>query len=96
MLIECLVRRMGHEIVSTEAFRNVDVVFYEPNSIAGRALARRVQNEHPTVSLVAIAASPPRGADRGPRPIASLLQPFSPGDLRRVLERVLLGSAQPA
>jgi CheY-like chemotaxis protein len=96
VLIECLVRRMGHEVVSTESFRNVDVVFYEPASRAGEALARRVQAERPEVSLVAINASPPRGAAREPRPKASLMQPFSPGDLRRVLEAVLLGSPQPA
>ena len=92
-LIECVVRRMGHEIVSTESFRNVDVVFYEPNSIAGRALALRVQAERPQVRLVACSAAPYRGeASRGPLPFASLLQPFSPRDLRRVLESALLGS----
>ena len=91
-LIECVVRRMGHEIVSTESFRNVDVVFYEPNSIAGRALALRVQAERPEVKLVACSAAPVRGPVRGPLPFASLLQPFSPRDLRRVLESALLGS----
>ena len=91
-LIECVVRRMGHEIISTESFRNVDVVFYEPNSLAGRALALRVQGERPEVRLVACSASPPRETARGPRPFASLLQPFSSRDLRRVLEAALLGS----
>lgn len=91
-LIELVVRRMGHDIVSTESLRNVDVVFYEPESIAGRALALRVQRERPTVRLVACSAAPSEQTDRGPRPFASLLQPFTARDLRRVLEAALLGS----
>jgi hypothetical protein len=96
-LIECLVTRMGHKVVGGESLRDIDVVFYEPASRAGLALARRVQAECPTVCLVAINASPPRAMAREPRPMASLMQPFSPGDLRRVLEAALLGrAAQPA
>jgi hypothetical protein len=96
-LIERLVARMGHAIVGGESLRNVDVVFYEPASRAGLALAKRVQAEQPGVRLVAISAAPPHAVAREPRPVASLLQPFSPGDLRRALEAALLGSsAQPA
>jgi two-component SAPR family response regulator len=93
VLIEQLVRRMGHEVVSTEAFRNVDVVFYEPASRAGVALARRVQAERPEVRLVACSAAPVRtDSARSLSPFASLMQPFSPGELKRVLEAALLGS----
>ena len=95
-LIERVVTRMGHEIAGNDALRDIDVVFYEPASIAGLALARRVQAERPDVCLVAISAAPPRASVREPRPMASLLQPFSPGDLRRVLDTALLGGAQPA
>lgn len=89
-LIEALVRRMGHEIVSTESFRNVDVVFYEPASRAGVALARRVQTERPEVRLVACSAAPVRtDTARTLRPFASLIHPFSPSELKRVLEAAL-------
>lgn len=93
MLIERLVQRMGHEIVGGESFRDVDVVFYEPASRAGVALARRVRAERPGVALVECSSSPARRTMTAPRPFASLLQPFSPGDLRRVLEAALLGAA---
>lgn len=93
-LIERLVRRMGHDIVSTESFRNVDVVFYEPASRAGCALARRVQAERPEVRLVACSSAPIRtDVARALSPFASLMQPFSPGELRRVLEAALSPSA---
>lgn len=92
ILIERIVTRMGHEIVNAETFRDVDVVFYEPASRAGLALARRVQAERPDVRLVACSAAPPREPVREPRPFASLMQPFSPAELRRVLESALLGS----
>lgn len=91
VLLERLVQRMGHEIVSGEPLRNVDVVFYEPASRAGLALARRVQAERPDVALVECSSSPARRAMTAPRPFASLLQPFSPGDLKRVLEAALTG-----
>lgn len=96
MLIERLVTRMGHQIAGGDSLRDVDVVFYEPASRAGLALARRVQAEQPDVRLVACSASPPRGLEKEPRPFASLMQPFSPGDLTRVLEAALLGVARPA
>jgi hypothetical protein len=93
VLIERLVTRMGHEVVGSQTLRDVDVVFYEPASRAGLALARRVQAERPEVRLVACHAAPLRNGPREPRPFASLLQPFSPGDLKRVLEAALLGGA---
>lgn len=96
VLIERLVARMGHKVVGGDSLRDVDVVFYEPASRAGLALAHRVRAECPDVCLVAINASPPKAGAREPRPAASLMQPFSPGDLRRVLEAALLGAAQPA
>ena len=97
VLIECVVKRMGHQIVGGDSLRHVDVVFYEPASMAGLALARRVQAERPDVRLVACSAAPPRGIAREVRPFASLMQPFSVGDLKRVLESALLGTAaQPA
>lgn len=97
VLIERVVTRMGHRVVGGESLRDVDVVFYEPGSIAGLALARRVQREQPQVRLVAITATPPVESDRAPRPFASLLQPFSPADIRRVLEAAAVGGvAQPA
>lgn len=92
-LIERVVRRMGHEIVSTESMRDIDVVFYEPASRAGLALARRVQAERPHVRLVACTAQPVRTEDaRSLSPFASLMQPFSTGDLKRVLEAALVPS----
>lgn len=97
VLIERVVTRLGHRLVGGESLRDVDVVFYEPNSIAGVALARRVQRERPEVRLVAISASPASEPQRGPRPFASLLQPFSPADIRRVLEAAaVVGVARPA
>jgi CheY-like chemotaxis protein len=95
ILIERLVQRMGHEIVGgDDSLRDLDVVFYEPASRAGLALARRAQRQQPAVRLVACSAHPQRqAAVNVPRPFASLLQPFSPGDLRKVLESALLGSA---
>jgi hypothetical protein len=93
VLLERLVQRMGHTIVRGDSFRNVDVVFYEPASLAGLALARRVQHEQPSVALVECSSSPARRTIATPRPFASLLQPFSPGDLKRVLEAALLGIA---
>jgi CheY-like chemotaxis protein len=97
VLIERVVTRMGHRVVGGESLRDVDVVFYEPHSIAGLALARRVQRERPDVRLVAITASPSDAAEPAPRPFASLLQPFSPADIRRVLEAAAVGGvAQPA
>lgn len=89
VLIERLVVRMGHDIVPGDRLREIDVVFYEPDSRAGLALARRVQSERPDVCLVAISASPPH-RQPAPRPFASLLQPFSPGDIKRVLDAALL------
>ena len=98
VLIERVVTRMGHRVVGGESLRDVDVVFYEPDSIAGLALARRVQQEQPEVRLVAISAAPgaEQAPERAPRPFASLLQPFSPSDLKRVLEAAVAGVAQPA
>ena len=92
ILIENLVQRMGHEVVAVESFGAVDVVFYEPGSVAGLALARRVQGRNPEVALVAVAARPPREPLTSPRPAASILQPFCSGDIRRVLEMVLAGT----
>lgn len=93
VLIERLVQRMGHEIVSGDgSLRAVDVVFYEPGSRAGLALARRVQWECPAVRLVALSATPPSRPLTSPRPFAALLQPFLPGDIARVLEDALTGS----
>ena len=94
MLIECLVRRMGHTIATGDSLRDIDVVFYEPQSIAGLALARRAQERCPGVRLVAMTAAPPREPLTSPRPFASLLQPFAPRDLRRVLEAALMGSVR--
>ena len=91
-LIECLVTRMGHEIVGVDALRTVDVLFYEPASLAGLALARRLQAERPHAALVACHASPPPAEPRSPRPVASLLHPFAPADLRRVVEAALRGA----
>ncbi len=96
VLIERVVTRMGHRVVGGESLRDVDVVFYEPDSIAGLALARRVQREQPDVRLVAISAVPGEATAPGPRPFASLLQPFSPSDLKRVLEAAVLGVPQAA
>jgi CheY-like chemotaxis protein len=93
VLIERLVQRMGHELVGLDALRSVDVLFYEPASRAGLALARRLQAERPAAALVACNASPPLGSALSPRPSASLLQPFSPADVRRVLEAALRGPA---
>ncbi|MCW2966718.1 MAG: response regulator receiver protein [Solirubrobacteraceae bacterium] len=90
-LIECLVQRMGHEIVSLDSLRLVDVLFYEPASHAGLALARRLQAERPGAALVSCSASPPSFELSSPRPFASLLQPFAPADLKRVLEAALGG-----
>ena len=59
ILIEHLVQRAGHEILTVESFHEVDLVFYEPESVAGLALARRVQGRNPDVRLVAVAAQPP-------------------------------------
>jgi hypothetical protein len=93
ILIERLVQRMGHEIAGGDSLRDVDVVFYEPASRAGLALARRAQSQQPHVRLVACSATPVRGTITGPRPFASLMQPFSPKDVKRVLEAALLGAS---
>jgi hypothetical protein len=92
VLIECLVKRMGHTIASGDSLRDIDVVFYEPQSIAGLALARRAQERCPGVRLVALTATPLREPLTSPRPFAALLQPFSPRDIKRVLESALTGS----
>lgn len=92
MLIEALVRRMGHTIATGDALRDIDVVFYEPSSRAGLALARRAQERCPGVRLVALNAVPPAEPLTSPRPFAALLQPFAPRDLARVLEAALTGS----
>lgn len=97
VLIERVVSRMGHRVVGGDSLRDVDVAFYEPDSIAGLALARRVQREQPHVRLVAITAAPMVESERAPRPFASLLQPFSPADIRRVVEAAAVGGvAHPA
>jgi len=94
VLIERLVQRMGHTIATGDSLRDIDVVFYEPESIAGLALARRAQERCPRVRMVALAARPPHEPLTSPRPFASLLQPFAPRDLRRVLEAALTGSVR--
>jgi CheY-like chemotaxis protein len=88
-LIERLVRRMGHDVVGLDSLQLVDVLFYEPASRAGLALACRLRNERPDTALVACSASPPGELPATPRPFASLLQPFAPADLKRVLESAL-------
>lgn len=96
ILIERVVQRMGHRIVADDSLADVDVVVYEPGSRAGLALARRARSEHPAVRLVACCSEPgPPGAS-GPTPFATLVQPFSPADLRRVLLATLPPVAQPA
>jgi hypothetical protein len=98
VLIERLVQRMGHEIAAGDSLRDIDVVFYEPDSRAGLALAKRAQERSPRVRMVALSATPPPAPLTSPRPFASLLQPFSPRDITRVLEAALVGggAAQPA
>jgi hypothetical protein len=92
VLIEALVRRMGHTIATGDSLHDIDVVFYEPSSRAGLALALRAQERCPKVRLVALSAVPPSEPLTSPRPFAALLQPFSPRDLARVLEAALTGS----
>ena len=87
-LIERVVERMGHELVG-EGRSDVDVVFYEPNSRVGMACARSARRLWPTAVLIACSAAPARRSITGPRPAATLLQPFAPADVRRVLEEVL-------
>jgi hypothetical protein len=85
-LLERLVRRMGHDIVSLDELRTVDVLLFEPESRAGLALAKLLLEVRPEASLVACSAQPPRTQLTLPRLVASLLQPFSPADLARVLD----------
>jgi hypothetical protein len=87
-LLERLVLRMGHDIVGIDALRTVDVLLFEPESKAGLALAKLLLEVRPEASLVACSAEPPRAQLKLPRVVASLLQPFSPADLARVLDGV--------
>ena len=82
---------MGHEIVGPDAV-HVDIVFYEPASRAGAAGARSAERLWPRVLLVACSAAPPRRSITGPRPAAFLQHPFSPADVRRVIEAALAGA----
>ena len=90
-LIERVVERMGHQVVAADA-PHVDVLFYEPASRVGLAQARSARRLWPEVLLIACSAEPPLRRITGPRPAATLLQPFTPGDVRRVLEAALLGA----
>ena len=95
-LIERVVERMGHQVekMGTVPFfpSAVDVVFYEPASRIGLEQARAAQRLWPEVVLIACSAEPPLRRITGPRPAATLLQPFSPADVRRVLDAALLGA----
>ena len=88
-LMEHLVRRLGHDVIDIDELERVDVLLFEPESRAGRALARRLRTERPEAVLISCSAMPPRGTITAPRVFASLLQPFSPSDLARVLESAL-------
>jgi hypothetical protein len=88
-LMERLVRRMGHEVVDLDSLRTVDVLLFEPDSRDGQAIARLLGDVRPAAKLVACHATPPAPALRLPRLFATLLQPFSPTDLRRVVEAAL-------
>jgi hypothetical protein len=90
-LIERVVERMGHQVVAADA-SHVDVVFYEPASRVGLEQARVALRLWPEVLLIACSAEPPLRRITGPRPAATLLQPFAPADVRRVLEAALLGA----
>lgn len=92
-LMERLVRRMGHELVDLDSLRVVDVLLFDPDSEEGRAIGRLLADVRPAARLVACHARPPTPALRLPRLFASLLQPFSPTDLRRVVEAALRPSA---
>ncbi len=91
-LIERVVARMGHEIVGSDA-HHVDVLFYEPASVAGAAQARSARRRWPGVLLVACTALPLRPTITGPTPHAVIRQPFVPDDVRRTLAATLLGLA---
>lgn len=88
-LMERLVRRMGHELVDLDSLRTVDVLLFEPGSRDGQAIARLLHDVRPAARLVACSHAPERPAVRLPRLFASLLQPFSPADLRRVVDAAL-------
>jgi hypothetical protein len=83
-LIERVVARMGHQVVGADA-GHVDVVVYEHGSRVGRAQARSAQRLWPGVLFVACCSAPPRPSISGPRPVALLMHPFTPADVRRVL-----------
>jgi hypothetical protein len=83
-LMERLVRRMGHEVVDLDSLREVDVLLFEPDSPEGRAIARLLGDVRPGARLVACHARPP---------VPALRLPFSPADLRRVVEAALRPAA---
>ncbi len=88
-LMERLVRRMGHELVGLDSLRDVDVLLFEPGSPEGQAIARLLHDVRPNARLVACSHEPPSPIVRLPRLFGSLLQPFAPSDLRRIVEAAL-------
>lgn len=84
--MERLVRRMGHHTVGIGDLSTVDILLFEPESRAGLALAKLLLEVQPDASLVACSSAPVRKEITMPRVVASLLQPFSPADLAKVLE----------
>ena len=87
-LLERLVVRMGHEVVDLDSLRSVDVLLFEPRSQEGQAIARLLHDVRPAARLVTCSHRPTPVVSL-PRIFASLLQPFSPTDLRRVVEAAL-------
>jgi hypothetical protein len=89
-LLERLVRRMGHDIVGVERLEAVDVLLFAPDSPPDLALARRLLRARPDARLVACSTAPQHPPDL-PRLVGSLLHPFSPADLERVLADATAG-----
>ena len=97
-LFEHMVARLGHDPIAVEALppdvvASADVLLIETVQPAGAALARSAHKLRPTLPIVVASIAPPL-RELGLVPTASLLKPFTLGQLRDALERALAGQTR--
>jgi len=82
--------RLGHEPIAVETLApdivaSADVLLIETVEPAGAALARLAHRMRPTLPLICASIAPPM-PELGLVPTASLLKPFTLGQLRETLD----------
>ena len=94
-LFEHMVGRLGHEPIpvqtlAPEIVASADVLLVETVDPAGAALARLAHSMRPTLPIICASIAPPM-PELGLVPTASLLKPFTLGQLRETLEAAFPG-----